>query len=639
MATEADQDTTHKDPRKLVAAIPEALLTTLRATCAEKTNLSLIGRVQGKHPGLKSLTAWARETLHSSFALLSLKANNLFEVTFTLPEGRIHALTQTDLLCDSTPISFSSWRPHLDSIATHATDQLDHPIWMQIVDLCQILRDESFLRIIGEQVGQVVTVDTSEAYRAKLFGPRIRLLVRDLSKLPHTVLVPRLDGDGVVEYALEFSGLPNQCGRCRSYDHQVRHCPRKDNKARRNAPQHQYPEWRRIPHRPRAQAATPATTPTTATANPAVAPTPTAAVAATITVLTAKHTEATSPPNLSEMETASTHTATEAVNTEAVTHEPPQMSLQTQETEPKISPQHTEPLTEEPLLDSNIVEPTSPTAAEPTLLPNDTNFPQLQTPTQATPPKTPTIRRPPDTAPPNTFVWRMKHSVGEASTEKGKEKIKISDSVPLTRQGYRSGQLAEDFWTALGMPNIPSTHKKKLRVIPFLINSRDEYLVDRKARPTNTITTVHVAEQLAGIPWTTPRARQHVVNEVAQSLHKVLIFNNTSTSPFQRWSQGHWHAQWKNTEGESICTLYVNLVVPEHKIKIRKGRELVWRKIPDNAPQPTTSPPEEIQDGQELESLWRTMVEAQDPATTATANPTTPNPYAALNREEANASS
>lgn len=83
------------------------------------------------------------------------------------------------------------------------------------MDLCQVLREDTFLHTIGAQIGQV----NSEAYKVKLFGPRIRLLVRNLHELPHTVVVPRLDGEGTVEYALEFSGLPNQCGRCHSREH------------------------------------------------------------------------------------------------------------------------------------------------------------------------------------------------------------------------------------------------------------------------------------------------------------------------------------------------------------------------------------------------------------------------------------
>lgn len=95
MAEHTNVESTQPAPndRKLVVKVPEELLTSLRTSCAENANVSLLGRIQGKHPGLKALTAWARDTLHPSLAFLSLKANNLFEITFSTPEGRIHALT------------------------------------------------------------------------------------------------------------------------------------------------------------------------------------------------------------------------------------------------------------------------------------------------------------------------------------------------------------------------------------------------------------------------------------------------------------------------------------------------------------------------------------------------------------------
>ena len=227
------QQTPSTNERKLVVAVPEALLQSLRSSCAAKANLSLLGRIQGKHLWLKALTAWARDTLHPYLTLLSSKANNLFEVTFSQSEGRLHALTQTKFSCDSTPIFFSSWKPHIDSKTPHAQDQLDFPAWVHIVDLCQILREDTFLRTVGEQIGQVITVDNSDAYMAKLFGPRIRLLVRDLKTLPQAVVLPRLNGEGEVEYKLEYNGLPSQCGRCRSTEHLVRFCPKKEFKIRR----------------------------------------------------------------------------------------------------------------------------------------------------------------------------------------------------------------------------------------------------------------------------------------------------------------------------------------------------------------------------------------------------------------------
>lgn len=108
-----------------------------------------------------------------------------------------------------------------------------------------------------------------------------------------------------------------------------------------------------------------------------------------------------------------------------------------------------------------------------------------------------------------------------------------------------------------------------------------DYLVDNSHQPHTSITTIHITEILAGIPWTTQRARQHIVNEIAQGLLKVLIFNNPHNTPFQKWSQGRWHAHWTPTaDGEQLCTIFVTIAPPENKIKIRKGKQLKWKPSP-----------------------------------------------------------
>lgn len=226
----SNRDADQKEENTVLINVPEEILSAMRASCAEKASVSLLGRIQGKHPGLKALTAWARDTLHPTLSLLALKTNNLFEVTFSSTEGRTHALTQSDLICEAASISFSSWKPHYDAKTQQEQDQLDFPIWMQVVDLCHVMRKESFLRNIGEHIGQVIAIDNLELYRAKLFGPRIRVMVKDLNKLPRNIAVPRLDKEGVVKHKIEYSGFPNQCGRCRSRDHQYRTAPRKKSK-------------------------------------------------------------------------------------------------------------------------------------------------------------------------------------------------------------------------------------------------------------------------------------------------------------------------------------------------------------------------------------------------------------------------
>lgn len=249
------------------------------------------------------------------------------------------------------------------------------------------------------------------------------------------------------------------------------------------------------------------------------------------------------------------------------------------------------------------------------LQPDDINFPKLQTPVSA-------HRMTQETDPSSKnnetqFVWKSQHitsSLPKPSPADGnKGKGKLLDSTPVTRQGYRTGRLAEDFWSSLGMPNTPSTNSKKLRVIPFLTKNRPteqaEYLVDRRGTSFGVVAYVHIAEVLVGIPWTQTRARQHVVDEVSQTLHKKLIFNNNLSNPFQRWNQGQWYAQWgQKEEGESICTLYVSIDVLEQKVKPRKGNHMGWRKEPvDVSLLRTSQATEEIQLVEPDNPLWQRM--------------------------------
>lgn len=573
---EQDRQTSQMDKsRKLKVTIPEELLSTLRTNCAAKAAVSLLGRVQGKHPGLKSLTTWAKETLHPSLTLLSLKANNLFEVTFDSEEGRIHALRQADLKCESTTIFFASWRPHFDARAPQAIAKLDCPVWVQVVDLCQILREETFLRTIGEQLGQVIAIDTSDAYKAKLLGPRIRLLVQDLNNLPQSIVIPRMDGEGEVEYELEFSGLPNQCGRCRAKDHQVRNCPKnepersrkgtrnrqrtskrarseqnlsaepqqsppgstekgedatrnqaatKTEKLARGAPREQGTFQRMDPQERRPtkeqlsynaeERTPPRSTPSYAEITQATAPIPQVTQVspplpmqtATCTVIQDLHQDPEAEkstaaskkgavgewiprtPGTSQVQEPGGESPTPqakeklAIPVQPVSGTADQDLPQESEAEKTTSSNEKDATGEGKSPPRGTEQETG--GALPTFLPDDVHFPRLQTPMRHSPsdkgreglnspsaqPPMPPVREKSGTT---AFVWGPKpvkervSQPDETQTDKGKSKsrpstTKAMESAPITRQGYRSGRLAEDFWSALGIPSPPSAPRKTL---------------------------------------------------------------------------------------------------------------------------------------------------------------------------------
>ena len=457
------------------------------------------------------------------------------------------------------------------------------------MDLCQILREETFLRTIGGHIGQVIAVDNSDAYRAKLFGPRIRILVRDLDKLPRTVVLPRLDGEGVVEYDLEYSGMPNQCGRCRSRDHHARHCPKRESKYQR----------RKFPSRNKT-------------------------VAQPVEAHPHNNKEAPTHSEEQQENTSNCTAVTETIIASPVPVEDKPTETQRPETPPPIQ------ATQE--IEKDMV---------PELTPNDTNFPHLNSPgTTQTTPQSPTSQQP---GTPHAFVWRRNPEL--QPPDKGKLKTPGVDSTPITRQGYRSGRLADDFWEILRIPDTPNTPRKKLRVIPFICKNQNyaEYLVDKSKQSLNMITIVQIAELLAGVPWTTHRARQHIVNEVAQALHKILIFNNQHNTPLHKWEHSRWYSNWtSSSDGEQMCTLYANIAVPENKIKIRKGRTLGWSKIPGTIQEALAGTYTElIQDVATLGPHWQDMTGSRDPPNLAPTLATTTagrNPFSVLADEETQSS-
>ena len=179
---------------------------------------------------------------------------------------------------------------------------------------------------------------------------------------------------------------------------------------------------------------------------------------------------------------------------------------------------------------------------------DEINFPPLSSPQGA---KATTPIHQPSQEGPNTqsFVWRVRNDTIVQSGNRGKGKHKQSaprgsESTPLTTQGYRTGRLAEDFWTALDMPNIPNATHKKLKVIPLLLKSLEqiEYLIDTAQAPQLTIAPIQIAEILAGLPWSPSKVKQHIDSQISHALHKVMIFNTSASNPFQVWNQGQWHA-------------------------------------------------------------------------------------------------
>lgn len=93
---------------------------------------------------------------------------------------------------------------------------------------------------------------------------------------------------------------------------------------------------------------------------------------------------------------------------------------------------------------------------------------------------------------------------------------------------------------------------------------------------------------------------------------------------------------------EYLCTCYVSVAVPESKIKIRKGRDIGWRKIPPTITTILTANKTElIQDVTDQGAHWQAMAGSKEvpaPHTRSASTSAAKNPFAVLSEEEEHSS-
>ena len=81
------------------------------------------------------------------------------------------------------------------------------------------MRCDPIIMHLAQKIGEVLHVESSSSYRNKTSGQRVQILVSSLEDLPERIFPDIEDmgiDDGVV---VEYSDLPNQCGRCRKMGH------------------------------------------------------------------------------------------------------------------------------------------------------------------------------------------------------------------------------------------------------------------------------------------------------------------------------------------------------------------------------------------------------------------------------------
>ena len=167
--------------------------------------VTIIARIDGKVPSLKTLFDWAMSTFSQAVQNLCMRGHGYFEIEFKSEAEKLKAFLEGPFFLYNNSISISPWSPSLNTIIPTSTSSLKHPIWMQFYRLTSPMKCDPIIMHLAQKIEEVLHVESSSSYCSKTCGQRVQILVSNLEDLPERIFLDiedmRIDDSVVVEYS------------------------------------------------------------------------------------------------------------------------------------------------------------------------------------------------------------------------------------------------------------------------------------------------------------------------------------------------------------------------------------------------------------------------------------------------------
>jgi hypothetical protein len=157
--------------------------------------------------------------LLTSYTLVTLLTRGFFEVFFTDEERARSARKITSVEWSSLNLSFSRYIPNFDASVQGAKTLLTHIIKVQFLDLHKQFKNTKALTIMARKIEEILEIEPEDSYIKRPVGPMITMETHDIGKLAGYIRIPSMvEGATAKDTTLQrilYSGLPNQCWKCR----------------------------------------------------------------------------------------------------------------------------------------------------------------------------------------------------------------------------------------------------------------------------------------------------------------------------------------------------------------------------------------------------------------------------------------
>jgi len=222
------------------ADFPIDLVLMMKENAAKKTRRTVIGRTLGGRATLKSLLDCLKLHLPIPLVSITLLTRGYFKILFEEEEGAKATRRLMAVEWSGLSLSFSRYAPNFDASSQGAEAQLTHAIKMQFPDLHEEFKNTRALTLMANKLEEVLEIKVADSYIKRPAGPMVTIELRNISKLPGYIRIPSMaEGtEDTVTIAQKnlYSGLPNQCRKCRCFGHHGRACINSRNKPWEGAP-------------------------------------------------------------------------------------------------------------------------------------------------------------------------------------------------------------------------------------------------------------------------------------------------------------------------------------------------------------------------------------------------------------------